>query len=264
MGPANCGGEVLRRRQHSRTGRASATAAFPRVSSSSGRPPRSGSLASAASGECIRGLLFMHRIPVEPGHPLPACEIPRNLHAWILSRSAACHSVAAMSARAQLPQTSANNTIAATGSPSRSRFIFPCLLRSHPELRKEVPRLENPDHPDRDEYDADPGGLVAAIADETVNREASRDHTSPAGRKRGGPPRRDMRMAGTGHQTRARISAREHFGQPGRMPSASRGVFRSNIGRRGCLPCRPTRGTSVPLRAQPSGSVCQVPSFRLI
>jgi len=41
---------------------------------------------------------------------------------------------------------------------------------SHPELRKEVPRLKNSGHPDQDEREANPEGFELAIAKETEQR----------------------------------------------------------------------------------------------
>ena len=41
---------------------------------------------------------------------------------------------------------------------------------SHPELRKQVPRLNTSGHPDQDEGEADPEGFDLAIAEQTEQR----------------------------------------------------------------------------------------------
>jgi len=52
---------------------------------------------------------------------------------------------------------------------------------SHPELRKEVPRLENSGHPDQDEREANPKGFDLAIADETEQRVGGKNDPSDRG-----------------------------------------------------------------------------------
>jgi hypothetical protein len=52
---------------------------------------------------------------------------------------------------------------------------------SHPELRKEVPRLKNSGHPDQDERKANPGGFEVAIAKETEQRVGNKNDPSDRG-----------------------------------------------------------------------------------
>jgi len=56
----------------------------------------------------------------------------------------------------------------------------PCHT-SHPELRKEVPRLENSGHPDQDEREANPKGFHFAIAKETEQRVGDKNESSNRG-----------------------------------------------------------------------------------
>ena len=53
--------------------------------------------------------------------------------------------------------------------------------RSHPELRKEVPRLKNSDYPDYDEHEASPGGFEVAIAQETEQRVGDKNEPGDRG-----------------------------------------------------------------------------------
>jgi len=55
-----------------------------------------------------------------------------------------------------------------------------CAL-SHPELRKEVPRLKNSGHPDQDEGEANPKGFHVAIAEETEQRVGHKNEPSDWG-----------------------------------------------------------------------------------
>jgi hypothetical protein len=52
---------------------------------------------------------------------------------------------------------------------------------SHPELRKEVPRLNNSGHPDQDEREANPEGFDLAIAEETEQRIGNKNDPSDRG-----------------------------------------------------------------------------------
>jgi hypothetical protein len=52
---------------------------------------------------------------------------------------------------------------------------------SHPELRKEVPRLKNSGHPDHDEREANPKGFDLAIAEETEQRVGDKNEPSDRG-----------------------------------------------------------------------------------
>jgi hypothetical protein len=52
---------------------------------------------------------------------------------------------------------------------------------SHPELRKEVPRLNNSGHPDQDEREANPKGFDLAIAKETEQRVGHKNEPSDWG-----------------------------------------------------------------------------------
>ena len=52
---------------------------------------------------------------------------------------------------------------------------------SHPELRKEVPRLNNSGHPDQDEREANPKGFELAIAKEAEQRVGDKNEPSDRG-----------------------------------------------------------------------------------
>jgi hypothetical protein len=55
------------------------------------------------------------------------------------------------------------------------------LQISHPELRKEVPRLKNSDHPEQDEHEANPEGFEVAIVEETEQRVGDKNDPSDRG-----------------------------------------------------------------------------------
>jgi hypothetical protein len=57
---------------------------------------------------------------------------------------------------------------------------------SHPELRKEVPRLNNAYHPNQDEREASPEGFDLPITEETEQRVGNKNEPSDRGEQNQG------------------------------------------------------------------------------
>ena len=73
-----------------------------------------------------------------------------------------------------------NASAYSTRAPAATISLGP-YASSHPELRKEVPRLNKSGHPDQDEGEANPEGFDLAIAEETEQRVGDKKEPSDWG-----------------------------------------------------------------------------------